>query len=156
MTDTLEKLLALEEIRLLKARRCRAVDDKDWELYRACHTPSAKSFALGSDSDPIVGRDAMTESLKVALAGKTTVHHVHTPEITVLSPVTAEGIWAMEDMLWWQHGGVEHWTHGYGRYFETYEKLDGQWLIASRRLVRQRVDHGTSQSPDPMAARAGN
>lgn len=156
MTDTLEKLLAIEEIRLLKARRCRAVDDKDWELYRQCHTPDAKSFALGSASDPIVGRDAMTESLKVALAGKTTVHHVHTPEITVHSPVTAEGMWAMEDMLWWQEHGVEQWTHGYGRYFETYEKLDGQWLIASRRLVRSRVDTGTSERPDVMAARAGS
>jgi hypothetical protein len=141
--DTLERLLAIEEIRLLKARRCRAVDGKDWELYRQCHTPDAKSFALGSDADPIVGRDAMTESLKVALAGKTTVHHVHTPEITLLSPVSAEGIWAMEDMLWWEKDGVEHWTHGYGHYHETYEKHEGQWLIASRRLIRTRVDHGT-------------
>ncbi len=155
MIDTLEKLLAVEEIRLLKARRCRAVDDKDWELYRQCHTPDAKSFALGSESDPIVGRDAMTQSLQVALAGKTTVHHVHTPEITLKSPITADGVWAMEDMLWWEHGGVEYWTHGYGRYFETYEKLDGKWLIASRRLVRSRVDTGTSERPDVMAASAG-
>jgi hypothetical protein len=153
MSDGIDRLLAIEEIRLLKARRCRAVDDKDWELYRQCHTPGAKSYALGSDADPIVGRDAMTESLKAALAGKTTVHHVHTPEITILSPVTAEGVWAMEDMLWWEHGGTEYWTHGYGRYYETYEKLDGKWLIASRRLVRQRVDSGTSECPDAMAAR---
>ena len=46
----------------------------------------------------------------------------------------------MEDMLWWEHGGLEYWLHGYGHYHETYEKLDGRWLIASRRLTRIRVD----------------
>jgi len=155
MMDTLDRLLALEEIRLLKARRCRAVDSKDWELYRSCHTPDAKSYALGSDSEPIVGRDAMTESLKVSLAGRTTVHHVHTPEITLTSPTSAEGVWAMEDMLWWEHKGVDYWTHGYGHYHETYEKHDGQWLIASRKLIRTRVDTGTGAKPDAMSEAGG-
>ncbi len=36
LTD-IEYLLALEEIKLLKARRDRAVDTKDWALYRSLH-----------------------------------------------------------------------------------------------------------------------
>ena len=35
----LDKLLALEEIALLKARRDRAADTKDWALYEALHAP---------------------------------------------------------------------------------------------------------------------
>ena len=155
MMDALERLIAIEEIKLVKARRCRAVDSKDWELYRACHTPDCKSYALGSDSDPIVGRDAMTASVEKSLIGKTTVHHVHMPEITLTSPVSAEGVWAMEDMLWWEHKGVAHWTHGYGHYHETYEKHGGQWLIASRKLIRTRVDNGTGARPDAMSAGQG-
>ena len=30
--------------------------------------------------------------------------------------------------------------HGYGHYHETYEKLDGRWLIKTIALTRLRVD----------------
>jgi hypothetical protein len=30
--------------------------------------------------------------------------------------------------------------HGYGHYHETYEKVDGRWLIASTTLTRLRTD----------------
>ena len=36
MSD-IEYLLAIEEIKLLKSRRDRACDTKDWNLYRALH-----------------------------------------------------------------------------------------------------------------------
>ena len=35
----IEKLKAIEEIKLLKARRDRAADTKDWALYEALHAP---------------------------------------------------------------------------------------------------------------------
>jgi hypothetical protein len=35
----IEKLKALQEIALLKARRDRAADIKDWELYESIHAP---------------------------------------------------------------------------------------------------------------------
>ena len=151
--DGVEKLLAIEEIKLVKARRCRAVDDKDWDLYRDCHTPDAKSYALGSDADPIIGNENMTESVRRATAGRTTVHHVHTPEIEILTDTTAKGFWAMEDILWWEEDGVGKCIHGYGRYFETYEKHRGRWLISSRRLARSRIDSGASELPDVRTAK---
>ena len=137
--DAIERLLAIEEIRKVKARRCRCVDEKDWAGYVDCHTPDAVSHALSS---PTVGAQAMADLCRKQVEGKTTVHHVHAPEIEILSATTAKGSWAMEDMLWWQEAGREHWLHGYGRYDETYEKRDGRWLIASRRLSRTRVDQG--------------
>lgn len=147
--DTIEKLLALDEIHQIKARRCRCVDEKDWVGYAACHTPDAVSYAL---SPPTVGAEAMAKQLEAQIAHKTTVHHVHSPEIEFTSETTAKGIWAMEDMLWWEEGDQQRWSHGYGHYHETYEKRDGRWLIASRSLTRIRVDQGVMSTPDVKRA----
>ena len=67
------------------------------------------------------------------LEGGTTVHHCHTPEITLTSPTTASGIWAMEDLLFFPDGNR---LHGAGHYHETYEKRDDRWLITSLHLTR--------------------
>ena len=51
MTDIsdIEQLLAREEIKLLKARRDRAVDTKDWDTYLALHAPDHVSHNDGYD-----------------------------------------------------------------------------------------------------------
>jgi len=143
--DPLARLTAVADITNLVARRCRSLDAQDWDEYAGCHTSDVVSWAIGSEQgveEPTRGIEAVTAFLREQLAGKTTVHHVHSPEITLTSDSTATGTWAMEDRLWWQHDGQERWLHGFGHYEETYEKNDGQWLIASRRLVRTRVDRG--------------
>jgi hypothetical protein len=149
--DAVQRLLAIEEIKMVKARRCRCVDEKDWEGYIDCHTPDCVSNAAGP-SGPTVGARAMAEGVRSQVGHKTTVHHVHSPEIELTSDTTAKGTWAMEDMLWWQEGGQERWTHGYGRYDETYEQRDGRWLISSRKLTRIRVDQGVGPKPAPQKA----
>ena len=62
------------------------------------------------------------------------------PEIEITSPTTAKGIWAMEDVLRWPEGAPMKTLQGYGHYHETYERVDGRWLIKSLRLSRLRVD----------------
>ena len=156
--EPLEKLLAIAEIRALKARRVRCMDEKDWPGYAACHAPDAISYtfqAHGWEDRPIVGPQAIAESLRTILDGKikrTTAHQIHEPEIEITSPETASGIWPMEDMLWWEEDGVKRWRHGYGHYRETYAKVDGRWLIKSRALSRIRVDDGVEGEADVMAA----
>ena len=143
--DPLARLTAVADIANLVARRCRSLDAQDWTSYAACHTDDVVSWAIGTElgsEEPTEGIDAVISFLREQLAGKTTVHHVHSPEITLTSDATATGTWAMEDRLWWQHDGQERWLHGFGHYEETYEKSDGHWRIASRRLVRTRVDRG--------------
>ncbi|MDB5430254.1 MAG: nuclear transport factor 2 family protein [Caulobacter sp.] len=152
---TIEKLLAIEAIKTLFARRVRAMDQKDWVLYDTLHAPHAvlKSFSpdqaglapLGSHGGQLaaVGKAAILEAIRTLLDGEvkvTTVHHAHTPEIEITSDTTATGIWAMEDMLWWDDDGETQFAHGYGHYYETYEKIDGTWLIASRTIRRLRSD----------------
>ena len=143
--DSLARLTAVADISQLVARRCRSLDAQDWVTYAACHTTEVVSWAIGSEQgveEPTRGIEAVISFLRQQLAGKTTVHHVHSPEIALTSDSTATGTWAMEDRLWWEHEGRECWLHGFGRYEETYEKQDGHWLVASRRLVRSRVDRG--------------
>lgn len=138
MSD-LERLIALEEIRTLKARRIQALDTKDWATYEALHAPDHVSDNEGEEK--WVGAKANTERLAKMHKeiGIVSVHHVHTPDITFQSPTSAAGIWAMEDYLYWMQGEEEHWLHGFGFYHETYEKRGGQWVFTSRRLKRIKV-----------------
>jgi hypothetical protein len=141
--DLLARLTAVADITSLVARRCRSLDTQDWTTYAECHTPDVVSWAIGTEQgteEPTRGIEAVISFLRERLAGMTTVHHVHSPEITLTGDALASGTWAMEDRLWWQRNGREHCLHGFGHYEETYEKRDGRWLIASRRLIRTRVE----------------
>ena len=62
------------------------------------------------------------------------------PEIELTSTITARGVWAMEDLIWWPEGSRRKTLHGFGHYHETYEKIDGRWLIKTLRLTRLRMD----------------
>lgn len=137
----LEKLTALEDIRHLKARRILALDTQDWVTYEQLHAPHHVSDNEGEQryEGARVNTQRLIEMHERMGHCLVTVHHVHTPIITLLSSDTANGIWAMEDQLFWKQGDEEHWLRGYGFYHESYEKIEGQWLFTSRRLTRIRV-----------------
>lgn len=137
MTD-LERLVAIEDIRLLKARALRAMDEKTWTVYEALHAPDHVSDTYGGE--PAVGAKDNTARLAKVLDGITTVHHAHMAEISFTSDDDAEGVWAMEDMLFWKQGTEDHWLHGYGHYHERYRRGEGGWQFVYRRLTRIRVD----------------
>lgn len=139
MSDTAAEF---EEIRQLKARYCRFLDTRDVESWRALFAPDvtvlldAAVSTGGADpmtGPPITGVDNFVPMVIASLEGAATVHHCHTPELTLTSPTTASGIWAMEDMLFFPDGTQ---LHGAGHYHETYEKRDGRWLITSLHLTR--------------------
>jgi hypothetical protein len=132
-----EQLLAIEEIKLLKARRDRAVDTKDFDTYEALHAPDHVSHNDGFERWN--NRDEMIANVRRLMADNITVHHSHTPQITFESPTRAAGIWGMEDNIFWKQGDEDHWLQGFGFYHETYEKRDGQWLFTSRPLKRIHV-----------------
>ncbi|TVV76628.1 nuclear transport factor 2 family protein [Sphingomonas solaris] len=137
MTD-LERLLALEEIKLLKARRDRAVDTKDWDTYLALHAPDHESHNDGFDHWK-TAEEMITNVRRLLDETRISVHHSHTPEITFESPTSAKGIWAMEDNIFWKQGDEEHWLNGFGFYPESYEKRDGTWVFTRRQLKRTHV-----------------
>ena len=143
--NDLERLIAMEKIKSLVARRVRALDARDWDTYGSCHAPEHRSdFFKGA-----VDREAMMAALRAEAEGVSSIHHVHSPDITFLSPTEATGSWAMEDRRYWQQGDDEHWLHGWGYYHETYRRQGDDWLITSRELARTRVEHspGSKRAP---------
>lgn len=148
MTDG-EKLLAIEEIKQLKARYCRFVDTKDWRNFEDLLTEDAvfdrSADARGNnDVEDFVfkGPAAIVNMARTPLADATSVHHVHSPEIELTSDTTARGIWAMADIVRWPKGSPMplRSLEAYGHYLETYERVDGCWRIKSIRLTRLIVD----------------
>jgi SnoaL-like domain len=75
--------------------------------------------------------------LEQTLTGAVTVHHGHMPEVTLTSPNTAAGVWALHDEIVWPDGTR---MRGDGHYHETYELVAGEWRIASSTLTRLRMD----------------
>lgn len=146
MTE-IERLIALEEIKSLKAKYFRAVDTKDWESYRSVFSEDLH-FDLSDDLPGLVeiGADKLIEFSKKSLTGCVSVHHGHCPEIEISSETEASGIWAMEDMLQWGPDSIypNQTIHGYGHYFETYRKIDGAWKIVKVKLSRLRRDMGAT------------
>lgn len=126
----------LEEIRQLKARYFRLMDEKDWDALADVFTEDVEMDMTGEGSGVISGREAYMPFIRDVLDGVTTVHHGHMPEITITSPTTATGIWAMEDKLWWPEGSPISHLHGYGHYHETYERTADGWRIKTCRLTR--------------------
>lgn len=152
MTE-IERLAAIEDIKILKARYFRSVDLKDWALARSVFADDVECDFRGAATDPATGFNAAPEATAVVLHGIEetmtafesagphfqSVHHGHDPEITVTGPDSASGIWPMFDTLRFSNGPVRELT-GYGHYYETYERIDGQWKIKTSQLKRLRVD----------------
>ena len=146
MNET-ERLLAIEEIKALKARYFLGVDTQDWDLLRSEVFVEETSFDLPEDRpEPYRGADTVLELFAAVLTGKQSVHHGHMPIIELTSEATATGMWAMEDRIYLRDAGPADntlWLHGFGHYHETYVKRDAGWRILAIRLVRLRVETRT-------------
>ncbi len=144
MTNT-EKLLALEDIRAVKARYCRFLDTKDWDGLAGLFTVDAiLDVREDTGQEPFVGRDVLIEQIRRAVIHAKSAHHVHSPEIELVSPDSARIIWAMQDRVVWDEGksplqGVRSIT-GFGHYHEGYVRQAGKWLIATLKLTRLYVE----------------
>ena len=88
----------------------------------------------------VVGAPNIMAFIRNAVLELVTVHHGHMPEIEILSPSSAKGIWAMEDILKWPEAAAVKTLHGYGHYHETYRKTADGWRIETSKLTRLRVD----------------
>lgn len=137
--DDITTLRELEALKQLKARYCRSLDAKDWTAWRDLFTDDFVSDTRASGGKLIEGGDAFVAFVRKILGrrSRTTVHHVHAPEVSLTSATTANGIWAMEDLV---RLAPFFTLRGYGHYHETYEKIDGIWRIKFSELTRLRMD----------------
>lgn len=132
----MNSLEQIEEIKKLKARYFRFIDRKLWDEWADVFTEDA-TVQFGPDPENVWhGRQQIVEQCSRSLAGATTVHHGHMPEIELMSPTTATGIWAMFDYVQMPSTTLK----GYGHYEEEYVKEEGKWRIKSLRLTRLHLD----------------
>lgn len=145
--DPLARLIAIEEIKQLKARYFRCMDTKDYAGLRTVFADDATfdascslSVEPGEDAANWIhhGGDAIAAFVEGAVAPLRTVHHGHCHEIEILSETEARGVIAMEDQIWDATGDALV-LHGMGHYHETYVKAGGQWRIRTSRISRLHV-----------------
>lgn len=151
--DIIEKLAAIVEIRDLKAKYFRAIDEKDETLlltvladdveldYRGSTTDPATGIGIAPEATDVIlrGGAACAPLLVQALQGVISVHHASEPEIEITDAENARAIWPMVDRLIFP-GGPFREMIGYGHYRETYVKESGRWRIRTLRLTRLRLD----------------
>jgi 23S rRNA A2030 N6-methylase RlmJ len=138
--DPVGRLLAIEEIKQLKARYFRFIDTKNYAGLVDVFAPDATG-PHEPGVDLVRGNKEIAASVERWLATVQTAHHGHMPEIEIESATTARGIWTFEDQLWnWPPGESDGQFHGYGIYHETYVKLTDGWRITSMEIERIRTD----------------
>jgi len=118
-SDTIQDLEALKQ---LKARYCRFLDTKQRTEWRGLFADDFVSDTTEAGGKTIEGADTFVAFVRKMLYTKTTMHHVHAPEITITSATSAQGIWALEDFIRFVPGLN---MHGFVHFHETYEKQDG-------------------------------
>lgn len=147
MAPTPQDLVDIEEIRRLKARYFRLMDQKRWDEWRDVFVEDVEILTPDDtgDTNPIVGREEFVDGLKGMLATVITTHHGHMSEIEIDGD-SAAGVWSMEDNLFWPpEFGLGH-MWGTGWYEETYRRCgDGAWRIATMYLRRIRVESDGKQ-----------
>ena len=150
--NDIERLLAIEELRQLKARYFRGVDQCDGDLVRALLTEDCELNYIGCCVDPASGKDYIP-AMNVILRGRdswksdgmskfgiVSVHQGHNFEVAFDSNTEAHGIWSMTDRLYFPAGGEFSLMTGYGHYHETYEKIGDVWQLKTTHITRIRVE----------------
>ncbi len=127
---TPEDLVEIEAIKQLKYRYARCLDQKLWdELGGLLCEDAVAEYSAGKYSQS--GRDAIVGWISDAMGAETFLssHRMHHPEIRLTGPDTAEGTWALEDVVVESAWGLT--IQGAAFYEDRYRKeADGQWRIA--------------------------
>lgn len=125
---TPEDLVELEEIRRLKYRYLRCLDQKLWDDIVDCFTPDANA-SYGGGAYELEGRNAIVGFLRESMGseGFLSSHRCCHPEIDLTGPGTARGTWALDDTV--VHTDFNVVIRGAAFYEDEYVKIDGAWRI---------------------------
>jgi hypothetical protein len=146
-----DRLIAIEEIRALKATYWISVDTRDWETLKELFTPDM-TFDYPEYRGRKVPVDEHFNYVRDNWSVGVSVHHGSEPLIKIINETNATGIWPFQDRLFFSqdkpgpHGLTYY--EGDGFYRETYRKVDGKWKIAAQAQTRLRVVTSSAGSPD--------
>lgn len=150
-TSAVADLAAIEAIRQVKSRYFRGVDTSDGDLVRSILAVDCELDYLGCCTDPVSGTDFMP-AMNVVLKGRdswvsdafkkagiVSVHHGYNPDIALTGPGSASVVWAFSDRFYFPEGAPSARFEGHGHYHDTYERVDGVWLLKTTRITRLKV-----------------
>ena len=125
---TPDDLVEIEQIHQLKYRYVRFLDTKQWDDLAGLFTADATA-SYGGGATVLEGRDAIVGWISGAMAAEDmlTSHKVHQPEITLVAPDEATGVWALDDVV--VLGSLGMTVRGASYYDDRYQKVDGGWRI---------------------------
>jgi hypothetical protein len=133
--SALERLVAIEAIKTLRARYCRCLDTKDWVGLRDVLASNIRlELPSLASRGGITGIEDFLAVVQQWFGASPSLHANYLPEIEIVSPTQASAIWAQEHFIPARYRPGEHHGHGYGYSHDRYERVDGVWLIASIRL----------------------
>ena len=136
----LAQLLAIEQIKQLKARYSCALDTKDWSGAETLFTEDFTgevSNAGKSSSMPdktMKGGKEWVAASRDAILENDSIHHIMLPNIEITSPSEAKGTWVGRFGFKAQAGADFRSVDGYGHYYDTYEYVSARWLFKSIKL----------------------
>jgi uncharacterized protein (TIGR02246 family) len=141
--DRCAQLWAIEEIKKLKSRYVRFVDEKNWAAWAAlfaldCVFVVPHQSRVGLDGTPAVlrGREEIVDAVRRLFSTGVSVHQVFAPDIDIIDDHHATGVWAMTDYIDMSYAR----KRSYGHYHERYVKVDDQWLFERIQETRLRTD----------------
>ena len=154
--DRLDRLESLAAVRQLAVRYAAAMDARDLDAVAALFHPDV---ALGTGGR---GRPAIRAWFDQALRQpRTTIHFVMNHIVDFVDADHATGIVYCRDEL--ERPELGEWQVGTIQYWDTYERVAGEWCFARRRFHRwylvdalQRPAHGAgvaTDGEDPLVAR---
>ena len=125
---TPDDLVEIELIKRLKYRYCRLLDQKRFDELGSVFADGATA-SYGGGAIELDGRDAIVAWLADALGseGMLTSHLVSHPEIDLVGPADATGVWSLRDVVVHTDFGID--IRGASFYEDRYVKADGAWLI---------------------------
>ena len=136
LRKAIQMLLDIEAIRRVKHAYFRCLDTGNFEEIETLFHPDVKLHFIGGTYEwKLEGRDnyvaALTQSFHTRSVGH---HNGHHPEIEILSPDEATGVWYLADNMWIMSN--KNFTTGTAIYWDRYRKIDGKWLIADTKYER--------------------
>ena len=139
--EGLDRLLALEDIKLLRARYCRSIDSHDFARLGTILTGdflldmSPTGQVLGSEVQPVQGRDNVLQLMEQGFSRLSKLLHIVTiPEIEFQDGEHATGVWRQETYIKENRPDLPGTGIAYATVFDTYRKEEGRWLISSVRV----------------------
>jgi hypothetical protein len=140
-----------EEIREQKARYCRYLDTKQWDMLEELALSNARLtfldvkgdvLRIGGTTFDFASPREFVHEMESLFANAQTSHAVTNGEFTLISANEVSVIWAMRDRLVFRPilGLFSISMQGYGHYHELWQRQDDVWRLKCLKLHRTLIE----------------